>query len=156
MTHWGVTYVTMWDEENLLKNIQFVMILEVMGLGPAKYCIVNSVMPNFERRLMLLLYSLTQKKMCTCPLEVYLGLPFDHSPWRDIREAICSRRPHLKSPLLCIVYYTQKITIFLKTRVYEPPYWVQEFQERKEILFFVSFFDMIISKNPFFVPIQQP
>ena len=25
-THWGVTFVTMWDEEHLLKNIQYAMI----------------------------------------------------------------------------------------------------------------------------------
>ena len=25
-THWGVTFVTMWDEEHLIKNIQFSMI----------------------------------------------------------------------------------------------------------------------------------
>ena len=25
-THWGVTFVSMWDEEHLIKNIQFAMI----------------------------------------------------------------------------------------------------------------------------------
>ena len=25
-THWGVTFVTMWDEKHLIKNIQFTMI----------------------------------------------------------------------------------------------------------------------------------
>ena len=48
-THWGVTYVTMWDEEHLLKNIQFAMIQELMGIGPAKCCIVKNIMPNFEK-----------------------------------------------------------------------------------------------------------
>ena len=62
MTHWGVTYVTMWDEEHLLKNIQFAMIQEMMGIGPAKYCIVNNIMPNFEKRLMFLLNYLPKKK----------------------------------------------------------------------------------------------
>ena len=33
-THWGVAFVTMWDEEHLIKNIQFAMIQEMMGLGP--------------------------------------------------------------------------------------------------------------------------
>ena len=31
MTKWGVTFVTIWDEEHLLKNIQFAMIQEMMG-----------------------------------------------------------------------------------------------------------------------------
>ena len=67
MTRWGVTYVTMWDEEHLLKNIHFAMIQEMMGIGPTKYYIVNNIMPNFEKRLMLLLNYLPQKKMCICP-----------------------------------------------------------------------------------------
>ena len=35
-THWGATFVTMWDEEHLIKNIQFALIQEMMGLGPMK------------------------------------------------------------------------------------------------------------------------
>ena len=46
-THWGVTFVTMWDKEHLIKSIQFAMIQEMMGLGPMKYCIVYNKMPNF-------------------------------------------------------------------------------------------------------------
>ena len=80
MTHWGVTYMTMWDEEHLLKNIQFAMIQEMMGIVLTKYCIVNNIMPNFEKQLMLLLNYLPQKKMCTCPPKIYLEPPFDHSP----------------------------------------------------------------------------
>ena len=30
-THWGVTFVTMWDEVHLLKNIQYAMLMEVMA-----------------------------------------------------------------------------------------------------------------------------
>ena len=54
-THWGVTFVTRWDKEHLLKNIQYAMILEMMGLGPMKYCIVYNEMPNFFSRLLLLI-----------------------------------------------------------------------------------------------------
>ena len=42
ITHCGVTFVTMWDEKHLLKNIRFSMIQEMMGLGPMKYCIVSN------------------------------------------------------------------------------------------------------------------
>ena len=69
-----------WDEEDLLKNIQFAIVQEMMGIGPAKYCIVNNIMPNFEKWLMLLINYLLQKNMCICPPEIYLEPPFDHSP----------------------------------------------------------------------------
>ena len=89
-THWGVTFVTMWDEGHLIKNNQFAMIQEMMGLGPMKYCIVYNEMPNFFKRLLLLINYLPQKKMCFYPPQVILEPPFDHSPWRVIGEAICS------------------------------------------------------------------
>ena len=47
MTHWGITYVTLWDEEHLLKKIQCAMIHKMMGIALANYCIVNNIMPNF-------------------------------------------------------------------------------------------------------------
>ena len=54
-THWGVTFVTMRDEEHLIKNIQFAMIQEMMRLGPRKYYIFYNEMPNFFKRLLLLI-----------------------------------------------------------------------------------------------------
>ena len=87
-THWGVTFVTMLDEKHLIKNIQFAMIQEMMGLGPMKYCIVYNKMLNFFERLLLLINYLPQKKMCFYPPQVILEPPFDHSLWREIGEAI--------------------------------------------------------------------
>ena len=87
-THWGVTFVTMRDEEHLLKNIRYTMLMEVVGIGPMKYCIVYNEMPNFFKRLLLLINYLPQKKMCFYPPQVILEPPFDHSPWREIGEAI--------------------------------------------------------------------
>ena len=87
-THWGVTFVTMWDEEHQIKNVQFAMIQEMMGLGPMKYCIVYKEMPNFFTRLLLLIMYLPQKKMYCYPPQVILEPPFDHSPWREIGVAI--------------------------------------------------------------------
>ena len=95
-THWGVTFVTMWDEEHLIKNIQFAMIQEMMGQGPMRYCIVYNEMPNFFKSLLLLINYLPQKRMCFYPPQVILEPPFDHSPWREIGEAINSRCFHLR------------------------------------------------------------
>ena len=46
--------LTMWDEEHLLSNIRFAMIQELMKTRPAKYCIINSQVPSFESKLLLL------------------------------------------------------------------------------------------------------
>ena len=66
-THWGVTFVTMWDEEHLMKNIRYAMLMEMMGTGPMKYCIVFNDTPNFFSRLLLLFLYLPYKKMCFYP-----------------------------------------------------------------------------------------
>ena len=116
--------MTMWDEENLIKNIQFAMIQEMMGLRPMKYCIVYNEMPNFLKRLLLLINYLPQKKMFFYPPQVILEPPFDHSPWREIGEAIQSRRFHLKNPLFIVIYFTQQFVIFQKTRVYDPTHFL--------------------------------
>ena len=106
-THWGVTFVTMWDEEHLLKNIQYAMLLEMMGLGPMKYCIVFNKMPNFFSKLLLLFLYLPHKKMCFYPPQFFFDAPFDHSPWMEIGDAICSQQFYLKNSIFCTVYYTQ-------------------------------------------------
>ena len=62
-----VTFVTMWDEEHLLCNICFAMIQELMKTRPAKYCIINSQVPNFESKLLLLTNYLPHEKMCFYP-----------------------------------------------------------------------------------------
>ena len=80
----------MWDEDNMLKNIQFAMIKEMMGLGIMKYCIVYSEMPYFFSRLLILINYLPQNKMCFYPPRFFFDAPFDHSPWREIEEAIHS------------------------------------------------------------------
>ena len=49
-TRGGVTFVTMWDEEHLYNNLRLAMIKEMMGVGPAKYCIVNNAMTNFRKQ----------------------------------------------------------------------------------------------------------
>ena len=87
-TLWGVTFVTMWDEEHLLKNIQFAMLQEQMRIGARKYCILTIWMPNFESQLLLLIKYLPHQKMCFFPPRFDLVGPFLHSPWLEIGEEI--------------------------------------------------------------------
>ena len=103
-TQWGVTFVAMWDEDHLIKNIKISILQEMMGLGPMKYCIIYNKMPNFFSRLLLLVNYLPQKKMCFYPPHFFFDARFDHSPWREIGEAIHSRQFHLKN--LSFALYT--------------------------------------------------
>ncbi len=121
---WGVTFVTMWGEEHLLKNIKYAMLLEMMKMGPMKYCIVSNTMPNFSSKVMLLLMYLPPKKICFYPPTYILDGPFNRSPWREIGEAIRERRINFKNPMLRTVYYTQQYIIFMKTGEYGPSYWL--------------------------------
>ena len=89
-TRGGVTFVTMWDEEHLYNNLRLAMIKEMMGVGPAKYCIVNNAMPHFESRLLLLIHFLPHKKTCFYPPREYLGGPFNYGPWLGLGLAIRS------------------------------------------------------------------
>ena len=117
-THWGVTFMTMWDKEHLLKNIQYAMLMEMMGLGLMKYCIVFNEMPNFFSKLLFLFLYLPHKKMCFYRPQFFLDAPFDHSPWMEVRDAICSRRFYLKNSIFCMVYYTQQFVVFQRIGVY--------------------------------------
>ena len=63
-------------------------------------------MPNFFKRLLLLINYLPKKKTCFYPPQVILEAPFDHSPWREIGEAIRSRQFHLKNPLFRVMIRT--------------------------------------------------
>ncbi len=125
VTRGGVTFVTMWDEEHLYNNLRLAMIKEMIGLGPKKYCIVNNMMPNFEKKLLLLIYFLPHKKMCFFPPRELLSGPFTHAPWLEIGRAISSNRTlDLKNPMLRTIYYTQQFVIFIKTGFYGPSYWM--------------------------------
>lgn len=123
-TAWGVTFVTMWDDEHLMKNIKHAMLAEMMNIGPMKYCVVTNVMPNFTSKLMLLLMYLPHKKICLYPPLYFLDGPFLRSPWNEIGESILARRINLKNPLLRTIYYTQQYVIFKKTGEYGTSYFL--------------------------------
>ena len=123
-TKWGVTFVTMWDKEHLMKNIRFAMIQEMMGLGPTKYCIVHNAMPNFHQRMLVLLNFLPHKKMCLYLQQFILDEPFNRSPWREIMDEISNRCFTLKHPIFKMIYYTQQFVIFQRTGVFGPTYYM--------------------------------
>ena len=102
-----LTFVTMWDEEHFLSNIRFAMIQDVMKIGPANYCIINSQVPNFESKLLLLINYLPHEKMCFYPPKDDLDGPFLRSPWRELGKAICGHTLEFQSPLIRTIIYTQ-------------------------------------------------
>ena len=118
----GVVYISMWDDEHLLKNIKLAMIREMIGLGPYKYCIINNVMPRFESNLMLLIYFLPAQKMCFYPTRHLLFEPFQHSPWNEIGQEILLRTHRTNHPIPHIVYRIQQYVVYLTTGFWGPSF----------------------------------
>ena len=100
------------------------MIQEMMGLGAMKYYIVYNEMPNFFSKLLLLINYLPQKKMCFYPPHFFFEAPFDHLPWREIREAICSQQFLTKNPIFNTIYYIKQFFVFQRTVVYGQSYFL--------------------------------
>ena len=122
VTHWGVTYITMWDNEHLLRNIKFAMMMEILGIGPQRYCVITNFIPNFERKLMLLLAYLPKRKLCFYPPLFVLEEPFQRSPWREWGAMVSHRQGYFKNPLVRTIYHTQQFIIYLMTGFFEPAY----------------------------------
>ena len=121
-----VTCVIMWDEEHLFSNIRFAMIQELMKIGPAKYCIINSWVSNFESKLLLLIIYLPHEKMCFYPPKDDLDGPFLRSPWRELSKAICGRTLESQPPLLRTIIYTQQFAVLLRSRLGQQILWIEE------------------------------
>ena len=121
-----VTFVTMWDEEHLLSNISFAMIQELIKTGPAKYCIINRQVPNFESKLLLLTNYLPHEKMCFYPPKEDLGGPFLRSPWKEIDKSICGCTLEFQSPLIRTIVHTQQFAIFLNKGLDQLVPWIEE------------------------------
>lgn len=109
VTHWGVTYITMWDNEHLLRNIKFAMMMEILGIGPHKYCIVTNIIPNFEKKLMLLMAYLPRQKLCFYLPMFVLHEPFQRPPWRDWGMMVSHRQVNFKNPLVQTIYHTPAV-----------------------------------------------
>ena len=51
----GITFVNLWNRENVFDNLGLAMFKEAIGLGPYRYCIIQSYSLDFENLLMLIL-----------------------------------------------------------------------------------------------------
>ena len=119
----GVTYVTMWDPEHLIRNIKFFMIAEMLGIGPYRYCILTNVMPYFEERLALLISYLPRWKMHFYPSLYVLRGPFLRQPWRTWGQIISLRHRTFRNPFVRTIYHTQQFVVFLQTGYFEASIW---------------------------------
>lgn len=89
---WGIVLVTMGSKETLIRNIEFSMIQEMMGLGPSKYCLMSNGVRDFERRVLLVLNYLPRKKICLYPPTTIPRGPFEEPRWRSLGKEISERR----------------------------------------------------------------
>ena len=123
-TNMGVPYITMWDNNHLLRNIKFVIIMETLGFGPYRYCIITNELPLFKAKMMLLMAYLPRSKMCYYPPLCILTEPFLRSPWRGWALMISPKRIQTKDPLARTLFHTQQFVIYLETGYYKPMFWV--------------------------------
>lgn len=123
ITNWGVTYITLRNDDPILKNLKYAMMMEVMGYDPYKYCIVTNVMPCFESKLMLLMAYLPKKKMCFYPPMFVLREPFLRDPWREWGQMFTCCRINFVNPLIQTLFHTQQFVTFLLTGYYKPTFW---------------------------------
>ena len=102
------------------------MILELMKIGPAKYCIIDSQVPNFESKLFLLINYLPHERMCFYPPKDGLDEPFLRSPWRELGKAIYKCTLEFQSPLMRTIIHTQQFVVFLRTGLDQLVPWIEE------------------------------
>ena len=124
VTSEGVTYVTIWGKEHLLCNVKFAMMMEHIGLGPHKYCIVSNVMPDFGAKLMFVLAYLPRLKLCFYPPLFLLSEPFHREPWKGWGRMIARRTLKSRNPLVRTIFHTQSFIILQQTGYYDPSFWI--------------------------------
>lgn len=103
----GVTAATVFGNNHLLKNLSLAILGEMLGLGPEKYCIIDSDIPDFESRLLLVLRYLPLQKICLYPPRTTLGGPFSQPPWRAIGETLCACPSPEENDIVGISYFGQ-------------------------------------------------
>src|SRR3569623_1150289 len=86
-----VVIATVYDDDHFEKNLKVAMIKEMVGLGPAQYCVVDGDLDDFEDRLRYLLRFLPSHKVCLFPEHEFLEGPFSLPPWNTIGRLICNR-----------------------------------------------------------------
>lgn len=122
VTQGGVTYVTLWGNDHLSRNLKFAMMMELIGLGPHKYCIIANVMPDFEAKLMLTVAYLPRLKICFYPPLFVLNEPFHRQPWKDWGRMMARKALRCRNPIVRTIFHAQAFVIFQQTGYYEPSF----------------------------------
>ena len=89
---WGITIAFMGPRENLIRNLEFAMIQELLGLGPPKYCLVSNKFKEFDKRVLLVLNYLPQKKICMFPPTRIPRGPFEAPIWEKWGKILRKQR----------------------------------------------------------------
>ena len=111
-THNGITYVTTRGEDHLCNNLKVALMIELLGLGPRHYCILDNKLPEMDSRILLLLYHLPPSKLCFYSdkgkmRDVSLG-----SPWKEIVKEIGERDVLLDKDLALVSLSLQQYKIW--------------------------------------------
>ena len=115
----------MWNEDHLISNIKYAMVMETLGLGPYRYCILSNVMPHFESKVMLLMTYLPRQKLCFYPRLYGLDGPFQRAPWRGWGQVALRKRIKFRHTLAVTIYQAQQIVIYFLTGYFEPSFiWI--------------------------------
>ena len=91
MTDKGLTSVTVFGDNHLVKNLNYAVVKEMLGMGPDRYCVIDTHLPDFEHRLLRVIKNIPSHKVCLYPPRTSLGGPFSVAPWDTIGRLICAR-----------------------------------------------------------------
>ena len=72
--------IQIWDRHSFLGNLRIAMLMEAIGVGLQRYCIVFDSSLDFYSKRKLILFSLPQEKMFLYPGDAGLEGPFLHEP----------------------------------------------------------------------------
>ena len=93
--HWGITFAFMKPRENLIRNLEFAMLQELLGMGPPKYCLISNKCKDFDQQVLLVLNYLPKKKICLYPPAIIPRGPFEKPAWRSLGKELHKRRVSL-------------------------------------------------------------
>ena len=93
--HWGITIAFLGPRENLIRNLEFAMIQELLDMGPPKYCLVCNNLRGFGERVLLVLNYLPKEKICLYPPTTIPRGPFEKPAWRSLGKELSERRVSL-------------------------------------------------------------
>src|SRR5262245_53029510 len=85
----------------------------MLGLGPRHYCIIDSKLPEMDKRILLLLYHLPSSKFCFYSKKVSMGNTLLGSPWKEIVKESCECNVLHDPDLARNVYYSQQYEIWM-------------------------------------------